>query len=168
MAEKSVIEKKYEKRRPEDDAISPDTTLEELTLGPGRLALAGAKSLTKKLVSSPKGKVPDFKIGSQVPDESGITVLGDTFPLPRMPPAVREENEIFKNKEALVNAFNDTMEAANKRAYADLGAMTYKTATEKKNKPEASRGYAKGGKVSSASNRADGCAQRGKTRGKFV
>lgn len=26
----------------------------------------------------------------------------------------------------------------------------------------------KGGKVSSASKRADGCAQRGKTRGKFV
>ena len=28
--------------------------------------------------------------------------------------------------------------------------------------------YAKGGSVSSASRRADGCAQRGKTRGKFV
>ena len=30
------------------------------------------------------------------------------------------------------------------------------------------RGMKKGGKVSSASKRADGCAQRGKTRGKFV
>lgn len=30
------------------------------------------------------------------------------------------------------------------------------------------RGYAKGGKVSSASKRADGAAQRGKTRGRFV
>jgi hypothetical protein len=29
-------------------------------------------------------------------------------------------------------------------------------------------GYAKGGKVGSASKRADGCAQRGKTRGKMV
>ena len=28
--------------------------------------------------------------------------------------------------------------------------------------------YAKGGKVSSASKRADGCATKGKTRGKFV
>jgi len=45
MAEKSVIEKKYEKRRPEDDAISPDTTLEELVLGPGRLAVGGARAL---------------------------------------------------------------------------------------------------------------------------
>jgi len=29
-------------------------------------------------------------------------------------------------------------------------------------------GYASGGKVSSASKRADGCATKGKTRGKFV
>jgi hypothetical protein len=28
--------------------------------------------------------------------------------------------------------------------------------------------YAKGGSVSSASKRADGCAERGKTKGKFV
>jgi hypothetical protein len=30
------------------------------------------------------------------------------------------------------------------------------------------RGYAKGGKVSSASKRADGCAVKGKTRGKMI
>lgn len=29
-------------------------------------------------------------------------------------------------------------------------------------------GYAKGGKVSSASKRADGCAQRGKTKGRMI
>lgn len=33
---------------------------------------------------------------------------------------------------------------------------------------EATKEYKKGGKVSSASSRADGCAQRGKTRGKMV
>lgn len=33
---------------------------------------------------------------------------------------------------------------------------------------EATKEYKKGGKVSSASSRADGCAQRGKTRGKVV
>jgi hypothetical protein len=36
---------------------------------------------------------------------------------------------------------------------------------QKENK---SKGMKKGGKVSSASKRADGCAQRGKTRGKMV
>jgi hypothetical protein len=34
--------------------------------------------------------------------------------------------------------------------------------------PEPSKRYAKGGSVSSASKRADGCATKGKTRGKFV
>jgi hypothetical protein len=36
---------------------------------------------------------------------------------------------------------------------------------EKRKKPSYMK---KGGKVSSASSRADGCAERGKTRGKFV
>jgi hypothetical protein len=35
-------------------------------------------------------------------------------------------------------------------------------------KENQSKGMKKGGKVSSASKRADGCAQRGKTRGKMV
>jgi len=33
---------------------------------------------------------------------------------------------------------------------------------------EKAAGYKKGGRVNSASKRADGCAQRGKTKGKFV
>jgi len=37
-----------------------------------------------------------------------------------------------------------------------------------KRKAERKKGYAKGGKVSSASSRADGCCKRGKTRGKMV
>jgi hypothetical protein len=161
--------KEWQRQQVQKQAIQPDTTIEELALGPGRLALAGAKSLAKKLVSGPKGKVPEFRIASQVEDmNSNIRTLSDHDYFPRMSPAARKEKEIFKNKEALVEAFNDTMETANKRAFADLGAMTYKTATEKKNKSETNKNYAKGGKVSSASNRADGCAQRGKTKGRFV
>jgi hypothetical protein len=44
-------------------------------------------------------------------------------------------------------------------------------APEKKDPRDAvrgQRGYAKGGSVSSASSRADGCAVKGKTRGKMV
>ena len=39
---------------------------------------------------------------------------------------------------------------------------------EKRKKQAAGEPMKKGGKVSSASSRADGCAQRGKTRGKMV
>lgn len=35
-------------------------------------------------------------------------------------------------------------------------------------KPKAKPGYAKGGSVGSASKRADGCAQRGKTKGRML
>jgi hypothetical protein len=40
--------------------------------------------------------------------------------------------------------------------------------TAEKGKPPSPREMAKGGKVSSASSRADGCAVKGKTRGKMV
>lgn len=156
MAEYVPVIQKYppqgsaedQRQQVQKQAIKPDTTIEELALGPGKLALGGAKALAKKLVSGPKGKVPEFRIASQVDDlDSNIHTLRDHDYFPRMSPAARKENEIFKNKEALVEAFNDTMEAANKRAFADLGAMTYKTATEKNNKSEASKGYAKGGAI---------------------
>jgi hypothetical protein len=39
---------------------------------------------------------------------------------------------------------------------------------KKLSEPNADQGYAKGGKVSSASSRADGCATKGKTRGKVM
>jgi hypothetical protein len=39
---------------------------------------------------------------------------------------------------------------------------------EEKRKKQTGASMKKGGKVSSASSRADGCAQRGKTRGKMV
>jgi hypothetical protein len=52
----------------------------------------------------------------------------------------------------------------------DIAQMTYESEDEmpmKKRKKSfgADKKYAKGGSVSSASKRADGCAQRGKTRG---
>lgn len=52
----------------------------------------------------------------------------------------------------------------------DIAQMTYESEDEtpmkrKKKSFGAAKKYAKGGSVSSASKRADGCAQRGKTRG---
>lgn len=52
----------------------------------------------------------------------------------------------------------------------DIASLTYESEDEmpmkkKKKNFGADKKYAKGGSVSSASKRADGCAQRGKTRG---
>jgi hypothetical protein len=48
---------------------------------------------------------------------------------------------------------------------SDMDTATDKAAQDATRR---SMGLAKGGSVSSASNRADGCAQRGKTKGRFV
>lgn len=45
------------------------------------------------------------------------------------------------------------------------GASVTKSPKKPASKP---KGYAKGGSVGSASKRADGCAQRGKTKGRMV
>ena len=62
------------------------------------------------------------------------------------------------------------MNAATEKAYSESLTNT-EEAPKKKDPRDAVRGqkgYAKGGSVSSASKRADGCAIKGKTRGKMV
>lgn len=46
-------------------------------------------------------------------------------------------------------------------------ASTIKSPAQRRDEEKASKGYAKGGKVSTASTRADGIAQRGKTKGRI-
>lgn len=58
--------------------------------------------------------------------------------------------------------------AVARRSGAGMGPNRAKGGPVKaKSKPKA-KAYAKGGSVSSASKRADGCASKGKTKGKFV
>ena len=64
---------------------------------------------------------------------------------------------------------DDKMRAAAGKAYDK--ALTTMEAAPKKDPRDAvrgQRGYAKGGSVSSASKRADGCAMKGKTKGKMI
>jgi hypothetical protein len=136
----------WQRQQVEKQAIQPDTTIEELALGPGRLALAGAKSLAKKLVSSPKGKVPEFRIASEVDDmDSNIRMLRDHDYFPQLSPAQRTEKEIAKNKEALSDAFLESAEAAAQRGAAETGAVAYDKLT---NGAYADGKYKKGGAIS--------------------
>lgn len=48
------------------------------------------------------------------------------------------------------------------------GTLARKKAADEAAKKSEAKKYAKGGKVSSASKRADGCATKGKTKGRFV
>jgi hypothetical protein len=73
-------------------------------------------------------------------------------------------------KQAREEMADRKMQDATDKAYTK-SLTTTEYAPEKKDPRDAvrgQRGYAKGGSVGSASKRADGCAQRGKTRGKMV
>ena len=60
---------------------------------------------------------------------------------------------------------DDTQEYRDMRAQTDAG---YKYATENKSKGGSIKKMAKGGSVGSASKRADGCAVKGKTKGRMI
>ena len=64
------------------------------------------------------------------------------------------------DKNSSLQAYADLM--ANKAVGQDAFVKPQKIGVEYR------KSFSKGGKVSSASSRADGCAQRGKTRGKMV
>ena len=166
MADKSVLEdyvnaEARKRRAPtskemEQDAIEPDTTLEGLLIGPGRAAAGAIAKGVNKIVNKAAPKVTAPKIGSEVPDNSNIRNLFDPPPaFPVMSAKERAKKAILKNRANLQNAIDDSFEIGVRRA-----------AGEQVNQ-ETNR-YAKGGKVSSASSRADGIAQRGKTKGRYL
>jgi hypothetical protein len=77
-----------------------------------------------------------------------------------------DKSIITKVKEAIIGTPEQNAKAA-----AEMKAQDKKNpdSTQAKiNKVTNYSGYKKGGKVSSASSRADGCAIRGKTKGKMV
>jgi len=169
MADKSVLEKYYDeearKRRAptskemERDAIEPDTTLEGLLIGPGRAAAGAIAKGVNKIVNKAAPRVTAPKIGSAVP-ESGSRIKNPDFPI--LSPIQREKRKIFKDKQAFMDAAHNSMEVGTRRAAGELAADGYNYLNQETNK------YAKGGKVSSASSRADGIAQRGKTKGRYL
>jgi len=90
------------------------------------------------------------------------------------PPAPPKSEEM-QNEEMIPGILNqpgDAAEAAMKKAEEKAPGMDADQPKKPKKPPvkKASGGsvYARGAKVSSASSRADGCAERGKTKGRFV
>ena len=77
------------------------------------------------------------------PDAINFDAIRDRRPLPETPPAPKRKMPPKKVDETMKNAGQTGESMMPKR-------------------------YAKGGSVSSASKRADGCAVKGKTKGKFV
>jgi hypothetical protein len=178
MADKSVLEKYYDeearKRRAptskemERDAIEPDTTLEGLLIGPGRAAAGAIAKGVNKIVNKAAPRVTTPKIGSEVPDSSNrIRNLFDPDPpFPVLSPSQRAKKEVLKNKQNLIDAIEDSMEVGTRRAAGEFAADMYDRFNQEKNPSD--KLFKSGGKVSNASNRADGCCVKGKTKGRYL
>ena len=173
MADKSVLEKYYDeearKRRAptskemERDAIEPDTTLEGLLIGPGRAAAGAIAKGVNKIVNKAAPRVTAPKIGSEVPDSSN-RIKNPDFPI--LSPSQREKRKIFKDKQAFMDAAHNSMEVGTRRAAGEFAADMYDQFNQEKNPSD--KLFKSGGKVSSASNRADGCCVKGKTKGRYL
>ena len=90
---------------------------------------------------------------------SKISDIGKNAPADNSSSGFRLVKDVAKAAEAVPSA---------KSASSEVGSL-YKrlTAADIEEEKKSKMGMKKGGKVSSASKRADGCAQRGKTRGKM-
>ena len=101
--------------------------------------------IVKDVVSQALSKVPDTIKNAPADDSSS---------------GFRLVKDVAKAAEAVPNAKNASSEVGS--MYRRLTAADIEAEKKKK------MGMKKGGKVSSASKRADGCATKGKTRGKMI
>lgn len=172
---KSVLEKYNETVKPrlptaEEEAIQPDTTLESLLISPARAGLAGVSALKS---GASKAKIPQIEIGSRVKaQEEAIkkwkSKYGDNAPNPFQYTAeeIAQGAKTTAKKTAekdLDNAFKRSATGMGKN-FSISAADTIRSDADKTT--PMGDNFKKGGKVS-ASSRADGIAQRGKTKGRM-
>jgi len=177
MAERyrSVLEKYNETVKPrlptaEEEAIQPDTTLESLFAAPARAGIAGVSAL-KSGVS--RAKIPQIEIGSRVKaQEEAIKKwrgkYGDKAPNPFKPTAEEiaqgaKETARKTGEKDVDNAFKHSVTGMGKNF--SISAADTISADMDRTTPMGDN-FKRGGAVS-ASRRADGIAQRGKTKGRI-
>lgn len=118
--------------------------------------------------------IPTGMAGSDTRRTTGLGMAGsDTKPKPKTSKSTRTSAEIRSGKPAaeekpskvpkLSFLTPERLESSRKSYYSGFESKPVRSTADIR----AGRGMKSGGKVSSASSRADGCAQRGKTRGKL-
>jgi hypothetical protein len=145
MSEATKLEP--EKAEPEKPKSFKEAFAEARSAGDKTFTWNGKKYTTE--VAGSKSSAPAPKASAPAPAPKASAPAPKTSaPAPAPAPAPKEERDTYTW-------------SGGKRILAKIGTQ----AQREKYKAE---GYAKGGSVSSASSRADGCAVRGKTRGKIV
>ena len=179
----------WKRKKEKEQALETDTTLESTLISPIRAGAAAVKNLTKgggNIVSS-------AKIGSELPKidpskatKESIDALRDREKRSALAAIDRVGNEVTKESLKRVGLLelpqgvkNFYDEKNNPRNEADEISKQIKDQSEKRRQIEKQLfgGYKKGGKVSNpskgsgaqtASQRGDGIAQKGKTKGRML
>ena len=197
MTDKSVLEKYYndearKRRAPtskemEQDAIEPDTTLEGLLIGPGKAAAGAiAKGVSKlankaeifmrpKVENSLYPNIVDGKLSGQyavrnVRSPAEIKSIKESGYM--LPKKDGKQKKYFVQTDDMPSGIGPVSSISHIRVPIDK--VPANRAVSRKDvemyNPENGKfeSLKKGGKVSSVSKRADGIAQRGKTKGRMV
>lgn len=185
MAEKykSALESYNENKRPrhlptaEEQAIQPVYPEEYLVGGPGKAVVSGFMGSGRKAVKdASRERIANVKIGSKVPSPEALkadkAVSDKFYKTPQGQAnyeALKKQAERRKEIKDLKTKERELLGSA-ERAYKNFSGEAGYTvgsmaAEERRN--AAGDTYKKGGKVS-ASSRADGCAVKGKTKGRMM
>jgi hypothetical protein len=174
---KSALESYNEGLRPrrlptaEEQAIEPVYPEEYLVGGPGKaVASSFLGSGRKAAKDASRERIANVKIGSNLIQKPSFPDLLPPDRLAKYKEAAKKKSEQInriKNQQKILNAGEQSVERASKNVFGETGYNVGSMAAEER-RNAAGDTYKKGGKVSSASKRGDGCAVRGKTKGKFV
>ena len=172
----------WKRKMEQEQAIQPDTTLEELAIGLPRAGIAAAKGLATRMAPASKyhptvqkaideGRMPEsmgeFMSGyvrAKGNPEIGTGGYGSDGASEKM---ANYLNNMRSGKEATPKGYSLTGAPKGYKAPPRNAEPVNYSVEELRNLPEDWSLFKKGGKVSGASKRADGIAQRGKTRGKM-
>jgi hypothetical protein len=181
MAEKykSALESYNENKRPrrlptaEEQAIQPVYPEEYLVGGPGKAVASGFMGLGKQTAKTVAR--PSAQIGTKVRDIADEQATAEAFAKTKWGKATydyekkkmqrRKEIKDLRTKE---RELLGSAERASKNISGELGIETSNQIAEER-RNAAGDTYKKGGKVkATASSRADGCAVKGKTKGRMM
>ena len=189
---KSVLEKHNEGLKPrrlltpEEEAIAPVYPEEYLIGGPGKFAALGIRPSAKKIEDvfkelkkresqriDPRLSPRNIKIGSRVEDLEANKALKEKY----LKPTPEQEERLRKQAEKAVKtkAVNEikkvtgrSLDRAQKNFFGEAGTHIGGAMADE-NRNAAGDTYKKGGEVKAkAPRRIDGCAIRGKTKGRMI
>ena len=138
-------------------------------------AIAGASGITTAALLADNDQVNEKNKQNRAKDRAVDKFYKDTFKNRYGPKGKELSNRDMSSETEEADMLDErakqkalVADIANREAGLEAPSLRNKSQARSFSNQKTPQGMKKGGKVSSASSRADGCAQRGKTRGKMI